>query len=51
MLSKFVRWMSLGAVVCFVAVGGCAAERAPINRVQAAALDKHFFVGPSLSDT
>jgi hypothetical protein len=31
--------------------GGCAAERQAINRVQADALDKHFFVGPNLADT
>jgi hypothetical protein len=30
---------------------GCAQQRAPINRVQAMALSKHFFVGASLSDT
>jgi hypothetical protein len=30
--------------------GGCASERAEINRVQADALDKHFFVGPDLSN-
>ncbi|MEO8878256.1 MAG: hypothetical protein ABI461_21865 [Polyangiaceae bacterium] len=29
---------------------GCAQERDPINQVQADALDKHFFVGASLSD-
>lgn len=29
---------------------GCAQERAPINRVQAAALEKSFFVGANLED-
>src|ERR1700761_4832998 len=28
----------------------CASERPPINRVQADALSKHFFVGDNLSD-
>jgi len=32
-------------------LSGCAEERDPINRVQANALDKTFFVGPSISDT
>ena len=41
-------------VVTALALGlsfGCAQERAPINQVQADALSKHFFVGPSLSST
>ncbi len=33
-----------------VALSGCAKEMAPINRVQANALDKSFFVGPNLAD-
>src|SRR5579862_2456390 len=42
---------TLGALVVAVMVAGaCAAERDPINRVQANALDKHFFAGASLSD-
>src|SRR5262249_27588557 len=37
-----------GAWACACAVG-CAEERPPINRVQANALDKSFFVGPDLA--
>ncbi|MGH7280142.1 MAG: hypothetical protein ACRELY_01340, partial [Polyangiaceae bacterium] len=49
------KWMRrLGLVALTSAVGwssiGCAQERDPINQVQADALDKHFFVGASLSD-
>jgi hypothetical protein len=33
------------------AAAGCAQERDPINRVQANAISKHFFLGPSLSDS
>ncbi len=44
----------LGLVTVALVVGnvsvGCAQSRDPINRVQANALDKHFFVGASLSD-
>ena len=40
--------LAVGAAV--FAVSACSQERAPINRVQAMALDKHFFAGPSLSD-
>jgi hypothetical protein len=32
-------------------MAGCASERPPINRVQADALDKSFFVGPDLQST
>ena len=52
MESRFFRWLglvSLAFAVWSVSVG-CAQSRAPIDRVQANALDKHFFVGPSLSD-
>jgi hypothetical protein len=52
MRSKLVRWLGLVALtwaVLAVAIG-CAQERNPINRVQALALSKHFFVGASLSD-
>ncbi len=52
MQSTFFRWLGLIALtwgVAAVAVG-CAQSRDPINRVQADALDKHFFVGASLSD-
>jgi len=52
MRSRFFRWVGLIALTWAV-MGlsmGCAQERAPINRVQAMALSKHFFVGPNLSD-
>jgi hypothetical protein len=51
--SKLGRWLGIAALACEV-VGtsiGCAQQRDPINRVQAFALSKHFFVGPSLSDS
>ncbi len=52
MQPKWKRRLGLAAI--FGAVGsasiGCAQERAPINRVQANALSKHFFVGQNLSD-
>jgi hypothetical protein len=53
MRSTFFRAAGLAALTCTVlAISiGCAQERPPINRVQALALSKHFFVGPSLSDT
>jgi hypothetical protein len=56
MQTRFFRWLGLVALTCLVGfVGalpvGCATSRDPINRVQAGALDKHFFVGASLSDT
>jgi hypothetical protein len=52
MHSKFFRWAGLIALtgVFYGASTGCAQSRDPINRVQAMALSKHFFVGPSLSD-
>ncbi|MGH7296066.1 MAG: hypothetical protein ACRELB_14080, partial [Polyangiaceae bacterium] len=53
MVSRYLRWvglLALGAYL-FSAMTGCAESRPPINRVQALALSKHFFVGPSLSDT
>src|SRR5690606_22986700 len=43
------RWLALGASLFASFAAGCAEERAPINRVQANALDKTFFVG-SLAD-
>ena len=52
MRSRLSRFLGLIALTCAV-VGmsmGCAQERSPINRVQAEALSKHFFVGASLSD-
>ena len=39
------------AVAVSVLATGCADERAPINRVQANALDKSFFVGDDLQST
>ncbi len=43
--------LGLVALACGMSLAmGCAAERDPINRVQANALDKRFFVGDSLSD-
>jgi hypothetical protein len=52
MFSKWTRrlgLLALGSAVVYGSVG-CAEERSPINRVQANALDKHFFVGANLSD-
>lgn len=46
MLSRISRPLSIFAVASIVvAISGCAEERQPINKVQANALDKHFFVG------
>jgi hypothetical protein len=52
MRSTFFRAAGLAALTCaVVAISiGCATQRAPINRVQAMAISKHFFVGPALSD-
>ena len=49
---RIFRWLGLAALACIAlsAPIGCAQERPPINRVQALALSKHFFVGPNLSD-
>ena len=47
MQSRWMRRLGLAGLVAFgmwTSVG-CAQERAPINRVQANALSKHFFVG------
>lgn len=42
---------SFVALVALVSLGaGCAQERAPINRVQPNAFDKHFFVGADIVD-
>ncbi len=50
--SRFFRLLGTMALTAIVfGMSACSQERAPINRVQAMALDKHFFVGPSLSDT
>jgi hypothetical protein len=52
MHTRFFRWLGLGVLATFVSVLaiGCAQSRDPINRVQAGALDKHFFAGANLSD-
>jgi hypothetical protein len=52
MHSRFIRWVGLLALTCvfYGAATGCAQSRDPINRVQALALSKHFFVGANLSD-
>jgi len=50
-MARRIQW--LGRTGLAIAVGwmsiGCAEERDPINRVQATALSKHFFVGDDLS--
>jgi hypothetical protein len=55
MHSKWTRRLGLVILMMMVAwasVGlGCAQERGAINQVQANALSKHFFVGPSLTDS
>ncbi len=43
--------LASAALLAVMVLGGCAQERAPINRVQADALKKSFFVGDSLTDT
>jgi hypothetical protein len=52
MRSRLFRFLCFAALTCAAVVVsmGCAQERAPINRVQADALSKHFFVGANLSD-
>ncbi|MEO8801186.1 MAG: hypothetical protein ABI551_25060, partial [Polyangiaceae bacterium] len=52
MQSKWMRRLGIAALTGAVGWSaiGCAQERDPINQVQADALDKHFFVGASLSD-
>src|SRR5579864_1460765 len=52
MHSRFFRRLGVVLLGCLVGaeVFGCAQSRDPINRVQANALDKHFFVGPNLSN-
>jgi len=49
MSASFIRRLLLCALVVGGATG-CASERAPINRVQANAVKKSFFVGEDLSD-
>jgi hypothetical protein len=52
MQSRFLRWLGFFAMTAVVAglSIGCAESRPPVNRIQAGALDKSFFVGASLSD-
>src|SRR5262249_16875677 len=48
---RLVARFGLTAIVASAAVGfGCAQERDTINKVDAYALDKSFFVGPKLND-
>jgi hypothetical protein len=48
---NFKRWARVGLVPLFVSLlTSCASERPPINRVQADALSKDFFVGKRLHD-
>src|SRR6478609_6521637 len=49
MSASFIRRLLI-CVVCVVGANSCANERAPINRVQANALEKSFFVGDDLAD-
>ncbi|HET7544868.1 MAG TPA: hypothetical protein VFK05_33605 [Polyangiaceae bacterium] len=49
MSASFIRRLLLCALVV-VGATSCASERAPINRVQANALKKSFFVGEDLAD-
>ena len=45
-MTRHVRWSV--ALALLTSLSGCASERDPINRVQPEALQKSFFVGPSL---
>ena len=47
MIRRF-RWWN--ALCLLPLLNGCASEREPINRVQANALEKSFFVGASLTE-
>ena len=55
MPSKGFRKIGFAALLCGVVgssgLGGCAAERDPINRVQSNAIPKSFFVGAKLNDS
>ncbi len=48
MIAKWTRWLVVLAACGLAGGAGCAEERAPINRVQANALKKSFFVGERL---
>ena len=51
LFSRVARSFALVLLVLVVSLSsGCAQERDPINRVQAGAFDKSFFVGTSLED-
>ena len=51
--SKWMRRLGLAAIAGTVgwSAMGCAQERDPINRVQANAMSKHFFIGEDLQST
>src|SRR5688572_1379291 len=44
-LTRSIRRYAIVTLTALAALAGCAEERAPINRVQANALEKSFFVG------
>ena len=46
---KRIARLGLGSLFA-IALAGCASERPPINRVQANALDKHFFAGDDIQN-
>ena len=51
--SRVASRLAMGALVCAALGGagvGCAEERDPINRVQANALPKSFFLGAQIGD-
>lgn len=50
MKSNWLQRFALGVALLALGIVGCAQERAPINQVQADALNKHFFVGAKLDD-
>jgi hypothetical protein len=50
MTASFMRRLMLCALFVLLGATSCASERPPINRVQANALKKSFFVGEKLSD-
>ena len=50
MSASFIRRLMMCAVLVLLGATSCASERPPINRVQANALKKSFFVGEDLAD-